>query len=985
MFEDGEHPRLFGIAPGVDFPRALVDGLIARMADQPPEAMARVQLVVNTRRMQRRLRALFDDGPARVLPRLRLITDLDQIDPSLAVSPAISPLRRRLELSALVAGLLAQERDLAPRSSLYDLTDSLAGLIDEMQGEGVTAETIAQLDVTDQSGHWQRALQFIRIAQTYLDQGDTTLDQEGRQRALVSALARRWADQPPQDPVLIAGSTGSRGTTMMLMQAVARLPQGALILPGFDFEMPTRVWSQLDDALLSEDHPQYRFHRLMGALDLSRRDVRPWHDQPPPSAARNALVSLSLRPAPVTDAWLTERVHLEDIEGATSGITMLEAPTPRDEALAIAMRLRQAAELGETAALITPDRVLTRQVTAALDQWNILPDDSAGTPLHLSPPGRFLRHVARLFEKRLDAEALLTLLKHPLTHSGRARGPHVLNTQRLELEIRQHGLPYPDAAGLLRLLDRTVKSDDQQRALMAWSDWVGQTFTDKAQGRQRPLQDWVASHTHLAEQIAGGIDATDSGELWQKKAGQKALQVMQTLADHAEFGTTMTAADYGDLVNAMLSDEEVRDRDAPHPDIMIWGTLEARVQGADLVILAGLNDGTWPEAPKPDPWLNRALRDQAGLLLPERRIGLSAHDYQQAIGAKDVWLTRSVRSDDAETVMSRWVNRLCNLLDGLQDQGGPDALRAMILRGETWLAKVAAFEAIVPVDPAHRPSPKPPRASRPHKLSVTEIKRLIRDPYAIYAKHVLKLVQLGPLAQSPDALMRGTLAHDILETFVRNTQTDPARLTAGHLMSVARTQMERQVPWPAARAIWLARIEKIADWFVQREEQRQRIATPVAFENQAKGQLTWPDLGVTLTARADRIDRRDDGAFLLYDYKTGKPPTARQQATFDKQLLIEAAMIEQGAFPELGIGQVALALFIGLGADPAEVEAPLDTEPPAEVLVNLRSLIEAYLDPDQGFTSRRMMLQDRIDGDYDQLARFGEWDVTDDPVAEDLS
>lgn len=985
MFESGSDPRLFGVAPGVDFPCALADGLIARLLDKPPEAMARVQLIVNTRRMQRRLRTLFDAKPAMLLPQIRLITDLDLLDPAVLVPRPISPLRRRLELITLVSRLLDQQKDLAPQASLYDLTDSLAGLIDEMQGEGVTADVIAGLDVTDQSGHWQRAQQFIRIAQSYLDQSDTAPDQEARQRMLITALAQKWERVPPQDPVIIAGSTGSRGTTMLLMQAVAKLPQGALVLPGFDFDMPTHVWARLGDAMLSEDHPQYRFHKMMTEMGVAPGDIGRWHDTQAPSPERNALVSLSLRPAPVTDAWLTEGARLTGIKEATADVTMLDAPSPRDEAMAIALRLRQAAENGESAALITPDRVLTRQVTAALDQWDILPDDSAGTPLHLSPPGRFLRHAANLFTRRLDAEALLTLLKHPLTHSGAGRGPHVLNTQRLELRIRRHGLPYPDAEGVQHMLERAVARDDEQAALLAWAQWVGITFTDRLAATTQPLSSWVADHIALSEAIAAGNNSTEPGELWQKKAGQKALQIMQNLAEQAEFGTDMTASDYGDLVGALLSGEEVRDRDAPHPDIMIWGTLEARVQGADLVILAGLNDGTWPEAPTPDPWLNRALRHQAGLLLPERRIGLSAHDYQQAIGAKEVWLTRSIRSDDAETVASRWLNRLRNLLDGLRDQRGPEALRDMLARGDMWLARVATFEHVEPVAAAPRPSPRPPRSARPHALSVTEIKRLIRDPYAIYAKHVLKLARLGPLVQSPDALMRGTLAHDILEQFVQDTLRDPALLSTAHLIHVAHHIMERDVPWPAARSLWLARIERIAQWFVNREKLRQSEARPVAFEAQATGKLTWPDLGFTLKARADRIDQAGNGNVLIYDYKTGKPPTAKQQATFDKQLLIEAAMIEEGAFETLGVCRVALAVFIGLGSHPEEVLAPLDTEPAAEVLANLRTLIASYLQPDQGFTARRMMQEDKIVGDYDQLARFGEWDATDDPVPEDLS
>ena len=211
-------------------------------------------------------------------------------------------------------------------------------------------------------------------------------------------------------------------------------------------------------------------------------------------------------------------------------------------------------------------------------------------------------------------------------------------------------------------------------------------------------------HLSLAEAIVSGSDTGKSDPLWHMQAGRAAREVMDDLAEHASHGGQMSASDYTDLAGALLSAAEVRDRDAPHPRIMIWGTLEARVQGADLVILGGLNDGTWPEAPPPDPWLNRAMRKEAGLLLPERRIGLSAHDYQQAIAAPEVWLTRAIRSDEAETVPSRWLNRLENLLTGLKDQGGGVAWDQMGARGQKWLAQTAAVEDITPTAPAKRRS-----------------------------------------------------------------------------------------------------------------------------------------------------------------------------------------------------------------------------------------------------------------------------------------
>ena len=182
MFEPGATPRVFAVPPGADFPQALVRGLRARCGGHRPEALARVQLVLNTRRMARRVRDLFDQGPPCLLPRISLVTDLGESVDLDQVPPAVPPLRRRLELTQLVSRLLDQQPDLAARSSLFDLSDSLAALIEEMQGEGVSPEAIRQLDVTDLSGHWARAQAFIGIADQFLKTEDGSLDVQARQR-----------------------------------------------------------------------------------------------------------------------------------------------------------------------------------------------------------------------------------------------------------------------------------------------------------------------------------------------------------------------------------------------------------------------------------------------------------------------------------------------------------------------------------------------------------------------------------------------------------------------------------------------------------------------------------------------------------------------------------------------------------------------------------------------------------------------------------
>lgn len=972
MFDATDRSRLFALPPGADFARELVLGLRARLADQPPEAMARVELILNTRRMQRRVEAVFDSLGAGFLPRIRLVTDLaDPVDAALLPKP-VPALRRQLELAELVRRLIESDAGLAPRSAVYDLAQSLGALMDEMQAERVTPDDIAALDVSDQSSHWDKALRFLTIIMPYFAPDLDAPDAAAVNRMVLDRRLAQWRDAPPDHPIVIAGSTGSRGSAFKLMTAAVSLPQGAVILPGFDFDMPGAVWDALRDdvrnseAMQGEDHPQFRFARLMDAVGVGRDAVAPWTDTPAPNPARNALVSLALRPAPVTDQWLSDGPNLPPLEAATQSLTLVKAASPRDEARAIALRLRQAAEDGTTAALITPDRMLTRRVSALLDRWDILPDDSAGTPAQLSAPGRLLRHVAHLATRGPTADALLTILKHPLCHIGAERGQHRLWTSELELFIRDRGVPYPDLAQL----ESWSKADEAKD----WLAWVDTHVLRPAMTSHQPLANLVQQHIATTQAICAGSCSDDASELWAKKAGTTCRKAFDALIENAGHGGSMSAQDYADLVDALLRAEEVRDRDAPHPHILIWGTIEARVMGADLVILGGLNEQSWPDAPPADPWLNRKMRQQAGLLLPERRIGLAAHDFQQAIGAKEVWLTRAERSEDAETVPSRWLNRLINLMQGLPQINGPKALAEMEAKGHRWLELGRALEAPIHAPPAPRPSPVPPVTARPNQLSVTNIERLIRDPYAIYASKVLRLRQLNPIQHAPNAMHRGTIIHKVFEIFVSNAAINVDLVTEDQLLCVARAVLEANVPWPTDRIQWRVRIEKVARWFVEQERARRAYSWPVQFEKTGAIDIAEPPFRVT--AKADRIDLNDRGEALVYDYKTGTAPTRDRQLAFDVQLLVTAAILCEGGFPDLSPRGVADARYISFGGDAKEVQAPLDVSPPERTLAMLNTLIDAYRDPEMGYTARNQMHKDTFGSDYDQLSRYGEWNAS---------
>ncbi len=976
MFEPSDTPRIFAQAPGVDFPRAVIDGLRARLEGQPPEAMARVTLFVNTMRMKRRIAELFDEGPAALLPRIRLVTDLGHDAAMADLPPAVSPLRRRLELASLISDLLESQPDLAPRHAIYALADSLAALMDEMQGEGVGPEALHALDVGGHSEYWARSLAFVSLVEKFFGAASSEPpDLEARQRQVIERITREWQTNPPPGPVIVAGSTGSRGATAMLMETVARLSEGAIILPGFDFDMPAQGWTGMDNQMVAEDHPQYRFRRLLDALGSGPGDVRRWHAIEAPAPRRNALVSLALRPAPVTDQWQAEGPGFTDVSAAMANVALVEAQSPREEAAAVSVILRDAAERGMSAALITPDRVLTRQVTAALDRWDIIPDDSAGQPLPLTAPGRLLRHIADLRGKRLTGVDLLTLLKHPLAHRGSDRNEHLRLARELELTALRRDMPFPDVEGLAKWA--TDKKQDP-----VWAEWAGRLALDLQDADTAPLADHVAATLALAERVVSGSGGGGPDELWAREAGREARRVVGELEREAEHGGTMSASDFRDLFAAVLNTGSVRNPDTPYPGIRIWGTLEARVGGADLVILAGLNEGVWPERPAPDPWMNRDMRKKLGLLLPERRIGLSAHDFQQGIGAPQVVLTRAIRDDEAETVPSRWINRMTNLMSGMSEKGAR-TLKDMKERGSAWLH--VARELDRPqrdrhcAVPAPRPSPRPPVDVRPTELSFTRISTLIRDPYAIYGQKILRLHALDPLHQSPDAPLRGTAIHDVMERFIKERPVDESHAEGrARLLSIAAEEFEAKAPWPATRLLWLAKLERVADWFIEGEGDRQAGVTHIHTE--VEGSATFGVPPFRLYGKADRIDLHDDGRISIYDYKTGAPPTDKQQRAYDKQLLLEALVARAGGFEGLGRLETAHVAYIGLGASPKVVPVEIGPGDLERAQDELESILEDFRGRDRGYTSRRVVESSaRFGGDYDHLARYGEWDHTADP------
>ncbi len=954
---------VYVVPAGADFTATLVEGLTARLAPLPQLDRARAQVLLNTRRAQRTVETALavDRRWTGLLPATRTVTDL-------AEGAAVPPLRRMLHLARLVAAMVEAEPGLAPRAAVFDLAGSLAGLIDEMDAEGLGGEALARLDPAGHAEHWQRALTFLRIATEVWpavreEAEGGAPDPEALRRAAVEARLAAWTAAPATGPVILAGSTGSRAWVRTLMQGIVALPHGAVVLPGWDPDLPAEIWRDPD---LPADHPQYGLARVCRTLGVDPVHLPQWHEIAR-SGARGRLVSLALRPAPTTDTWLAEApARAPEVAEATADLTLIEAKTPREEAETIAWTLRRAVEAGESAALVTPDRDIARRVTAALDRWGIVPDDSAGRPLHLTPPGILLRQLAALIGRPVPPAELVALLKHPLVGgTGEARRLHLRRVIGLQTGERLLDGPVPDWAKLAGWAEDRRNDDGAP----GWVAWLRGALAPLGEGGD-DLADHIARLRQVAEALSGGEGGTPT--VWDEEAGLAAEAVLDRLAQAADAAGPVRAQDVARLLDTQLATENVRaEAFLAEPRIRILGALEARMVRADLTILAGLNEGVWPGRPAPDPWLSRDMRRAVGLELPERETGLAAHDVQGALSGVRVVMTRAARVEGAPTVASRWLIRLTNLIEGL-GPAGVAALAGMRARGERLLAEAAELDRPTKtVPPAPRPNPAPPPEARPRQLSVTRIETLIRDPYAIYARHVLGLKPLDPPGRAADALMRGTVLHAIMERFATALGRAEGAEARALLDRITEEVLAAEVPAPAIHALWRGRLLRIADILVQKEVDRRAAGVPVGLEVQGHRDLAEPPF--RLTAKADRIDRDAGGRYRIYDYKSGSPPSEKEVRSFAVQLPLEAAIAEAGGFKGLDPAPVAHLELIGLGSDAKVVPVDPHHEDIVQAWERLAALIADYARPGQGYIARSRPRLVKFASDYDHLARRGEW------------
>ena len=835
--------RIYTVPHGRPFLTALAEALLGGNLPVPggrcpgPMELADTTLLLPTRRATRALQDAFlraSGGGAVLLPRIRPIfatsedasaflgaDDLGS-DGAAGIPPAVSDLERQLLLAKLVLrwsqaehGARGRGSDIAPFAGTTGRTPAqaarlaaeLAELMNEMDTESVDPARIRTLVPGEFSEHWTKTLEFLRIVTEHLPAVlEGRISRMEHNMRSVLAQARRLREAPPNAPVIVAGVMSSVPAVTELLQAVAALPNGALVLPGLDQTLDRESWEAIAPG--HPEHPQFGLKKLIDALDVKREDVLALPGPTPRVAqhARSRLTSEAMRPVSTTDGWhrFASTADTREISEALKGFAILEAPSAEDEAEAIALILREVAETpGRTAALVTPDRQLARRVSARLEAWDLRVDDSAGEPLTRSPVGAFLDLIVETAATRFQPIALAALLKHPLCRLGLERGDYGRAVRALELAVFRapyFGRGLDDILAALARAEAETKSGSRRhravRGLKREGWHSAHDLTRRLTAALRPLETLFASsakvglqvlakaHVEAAEALAQTSGKASDVSLWGGDAGEWAAKFFAGLIDDALPAPEMPAADYPEFYRSLVGEATIRPRGPAHPRIAIWEPFESRLQQPDVVVLGSLNEGTWPQAADPGPWLNRPMRAALGLPAPEERIGDAAHIFVSLLGVERVYLTRAAKINGVPTVPSRWLLRLQALLEGLGKTAAPE---------QPWLDWAHTRNALEgPPRPVRAPQPRPPVAMRPRQLSVTTIEKWIANPYAIFAERILELAPLPALGQRPDAALRGQMVHEALGRFAR---AFPDRLPAdifAELMKFARKRARRQ-------------------------------------------------------------------------------------------------------------------------------------------------------------------------------------------------
>ena len=910
-----------------------------------PFDLAKAIVILPTKRALLSLHDIFqtkiENNNPLMLPKIITLADIESENPLLLkeideLPKAIGSLKRLGLFTQLVLRLPGYTPNRALKAA-----QALIHLIDEAETTDIDLGNLKNLVVTDYAEHWQETLDFLKIITDYwpsILSDLKVIEPQALTRQSLKALSENWRTQPPQHPVIIAGTTGTVPATAELIKTVLSLPNGQVILPGLDTTQFT-----VD---LPLTHPQYTLSKLLDSLEINTDEIAILPSSSLLEKNRHQLLSAAMN---------NQKLALDSSFCSEYWPQMIECDSVLEEAKIIALMMRYYIETTEgTISLVSPNQQLCRLVETELQRWNLVANTSSGQRLTNSVVGGFTVLVGELFSLATIGQ-LLAVLKHPLCFKSNQekREQHLENIRILEKNILRKFK--------FEILDLQTVINEKLPSLSGWFHEISNILSPIFSSSQNcSFTELLSLHKEVCLSLTG--EASEKSPLWEQSDGKAIKAFFDNLLQESVHFPHLNPRNYPTFLTSLMQQtDKLRNYEGIGSRITILGALEARLSHSDVMILGELNEDSWPPSLDIDPWLSRSMRQQLGLPPLERRLGLSAHDFSSCFYAPHLILTRSQSNQGAPTIPSRWWQRLevtRKKNNGILHNSSP-------LPWKEW--SKGLLPQITPI--AYRPpEPRPPIDIRPVTFSVTEIETLMRDPYGLYAKRCLKLAPLSALDLEPGNADKGQIIHQILESYLKSYKSEDDSLD--ELLKLAKPYFNKN---PVTRTFWWHRFEQIAAWFLN--ELKTKPAISYLTEQKGELSLSLKNFTFTIKAIADRFDVLDQDRVRVIDYKTGTPPSLKDMKNgYSPQLSLEALITDQGGFSIKALPE-EIAIWQLKGGEPAGkiIKIDVTSEFLKETEAGVLKLLSNFMDAHCPYLACPVPEKAPFFNPYTHLERNAEW------------
>ncbi|MBR1600664.1 MAG: PD-(D/E)XK nuclease family protein [Alphaproteobacteria bacterium] len=960
--------NIYNVSGKSSFVDILAGYFIQRYKDKPEELSSILFLLPNRRACQNLADAFVRcrGGKPTILPRMEPIAEADEDEVFLGgdaeilphLKPAIDKTERVFDFTKLIMHKNEYGVDDVSLAQAYALAQNLASLIDTVQNEELDFNRLKDIVPDDYSDHWRKTLTLLKIITEYWPQilkEKGVCDPTERRKQLLRAEMNFWRKSDGRQKIVIAGSTAAFPVLKEMIKTVAEFPQGEVYLYGLDKYIDDDSWQKID-----ENHPQYELKELLDYLHLTRDNIEDITECK--LSLREKLISEIMRPAPTTGEWrkLSEEVFPKD---TFDNIHLINCDDMRHEAKTIALIMRETLETeGKTVALVTVDRNLSRRVISELKKWKIEADDSAGQPLSLTHIGIYFRLIAEAIVQN-NMTAKIALLKYPFTSCGENGLEFRKKVYELEKTLRDEKDVTENQQSLL---------DNFEKRLLPLKELYESPTVN--------LKTVLTAHIEVAQNLADTDVQTGDKIIWKNDDGHAAADFFSVLINKSEELGDILTNDYLPFLVITMTEKNVRSRYGYHPRIKILGPIEARLTNYNRVIIGEANEGIWPKLPQADMWMSRPMKTNFGMSQTERSIGVCAADFAHLLNAPEVYVTRAQKIDGTPTDKSRWWLRFETVLEAVFGSEDKQKEKYAFIYREPYSQWAKNLERCDNPNPVKAPRPCPEIKYRPRKLSASQVEILLRDPYSVYAKEILKLKPLKNLDREKEIFDFGNIVHEVLEDFNNRYNSDFYPENAAELLMKAGLQKFSEYNvGEELQAFWKPRLKDMIEMVVKREREYRASLTKVHSEVEGKMVFKGKEGDFLITAKADRVDETKDGYLNIIDYKTGKGRSDKEIIKVTApQLPVEAMIAQKVGFKEVKKAPVAGMQYWALKGKSGKTDYEQSQEAINKIEVLLQKLIDEFDRKERPYLAKPRKSNHGQYSDYDHLSRFLEWSVRED-------